>query len=61
MNIFGSVFKTVFDVATLPLSAAADIVTMGGVVNDRRETYTGTKLKALERDLENIGNDLEDL
>lgn len=42
------------NVATLPLSVAADVVTLGGELNDRRSSYTGSKLSRVAKDAERI-------
>ncbi|MFU0504129.1 hypothetical protein [Pseudaminobacter sp. NGMCC 1.201702] len=41
--------STAFDVATLPVAAAADVVTLGGALMDRSEPYTATKVKRVAR------------
>lgn len=62
MSIFGSVLKTVFDVATLPVEVVKDYVTMGGVINDKRGgTYTGDKLRQLADDVKDVRDDLGEL
>ena len=35
--VFAKMIGTAFDVVTLPVSVAADVVTLGGVLNDRDE------------------------
>lgn len=57
MSIFGSLLKTVIDTATLPLDVAKDVVTMGGVCTDRNETYTGSKLKRIADDIEDVSDE----
>jgi len=45
------VFKNLLDIATsvanVPLAVAADVVTFGGMVNDRDETHTGSAIRNL--------------
>ena len=36
--------KAVVGVVTLPIDVAADVITLGGVMTDKNETYTGRKL-----------------
>jgi hypothetical protein len=57
MSIFGSLLKTVIDTATLPLDVAADIVTMGGAMNERQEPYTVSRLKEIAGDVESISDE----
>lgn len=42
--------KTLVDVVTLPVSVVADVVTLGGSVNDRDTTYTGDHLRTIALD-----------
>ncbi len=44
-------FKTLFDIATLPVEVAKDIITLGGVVTERKKTYTQERLEKLDNDL----------
>lgn len=52
-GILESVTKAAVSVVTLPVSVAADIVTLGGAVNDKDRTYTGENLSNV---LENLKN-----
>lgn len=45
--MFGKLFQVAADVITLPVSAAVDVVTLGGALVDRDEPYTVTKAKRL--------------
>jgi len=45
--MFTSLLKAAVDVVTLPVSVAADVVTMGGPLVDRREPYTVSKVARL--------------
>ena len=42
--------RAAFDVATLPVSAAVDVVTLGGALVDREEPYTVSKVMRLADD-----------
>lgn len=42
------------DVATLPVSAAADVVTLGGALVDRDEPYTVSKGKRLASGVKDV-------
>ena len=43
-SILKGLTKAVVGVATLPIDVAADVVTLGGVMNDKTEPYTSKKL-----------------
>ena len=48
--MFGKLLQVASDVVTLPVSAAVDVVTLGGVLVDRDEPYTVSKVKRLGKD-----------
>ena len=54
MGIFGNIFKVVTDIVEVPIAMVKDVVTMGGVLDEKKEPYTATKLKELKDDLINI-------
>ncbi len=54
-GILENITKAVVNTATLPISIAADVVTMGGVMTDRNETYTGQKISQIMNNLDNAG------
>ena len=48
MSLFGTLSaltQAAVGVVTLPVSAVADVVTLGGVLTDKKETYTGKRAK----------------
>lgn len=47
--MFGKLFNAAVDVATLPVSAAVDAVTLGGALVDRDEPYTVSKAKRITK------------
>lgn len=61
MGLFGKLLKTTFDVVTLPVDIVKDVATMGGVLSDEEKPYTAQKFEKLGDDLDNIGNELDDL
>lgn len=65
MSVFGKLLKTGFDVVTLPVSVAKDVVTMGGACSsqiDREgEPYTFTKLRNIGKDADELRDELDDL
>lgn len=48
--MFDKLLKAATDVVTLPVSAAVDVVTLGGALVDRHEPYTVSKVKRLGKD-----------
>lgn len=50
MSLFGKLVNTVVNVATLPVAIAKDVITLGGVGTDRRESYTEEKLEQIKRE-----------
>lgn len=46
------------NVVTLPFSVAADVVTLGGELNDRSKSYTETKVKRIGKDASGIVEDV---
>jgi len=59
--MFGKLLKTAFDVVTVPIAVAKDVATLGGAITDEDEPYTMQKLRQLDDDLDDIGEELEDL
>jgi len=45
-------FKTIFNIATLPVEVAKDIVTLGGTVTDKEKSYTRRRFEKLDEELE---------
>lgn len=59
--MFGFIEKAVrvtANVVTLPVSIAADVVTLGGELNDRGKSYTGSKMKRIGKDASDIVDDI---
>ena len=53
MSIFGTLIRTVVNVATLPLAVAADVVTLGGQINNPGgQSYTGKTLDKIKDEAE---------
>jgi len=49
--MFGSFLKAAVGVVLTPVAVVADVVTLGGELTDRKETYTGQVLDAVEKNL----------
>jgi hypothetical protein len=45
--MFGNLLKGVVGITTLPIDILADVVTLGGSLNDRGESYTGAKAESI--------------
>lgn len=61
MSIFGKLIKTAFDTVELPIAIVKDVATLGGVIVDRDEPYTVSKVKNVAEDLGDVKDDLGDL
>lgn len=59
MGLLGNIFKVVTDIVETPIAMAKDVVTMGGVLDDRG-SYTAEKLNELKNDLINIDKEEKD-
>lgn len=58
LGFLTSAVRATANVVTLPLSVAADVVTLGGELNDRGKSYTETKLKRIGKDASKIVEDV---
>ena len=53
-GILGDLTKAVVGVVVeTPIAIVADVVTMGGAVNERHEPYTATAIKSVMKNVEN--------
>ena len=52
--MFGELFSAAIDIATSPIEVAKDVVTLGGVLNDKSESYTEKRLRKLKDDAEAV-------
>lgn len=50
--MFGSLLKAAAAVVTVPVSVAADAVTLGGVLTDKEKPYTAEALSDLIKNLQ---------
>lgn len=48
-----SLTKAAIGVVVAPVAIVADVVTLGGAVNDRKEPYTATAVKEVVQNLSN--------
>lgn len=60
MSVFGKLGAAILETVTLPVAAAADIVTFGGVLTDKNGTYTGSQVKRIVKDLEDAADEARD-
>lgn len=56
--MLGKLFRAAYDIATLPVAAVADVVTLGGALVDKEQPYTVEKAKRIVDDLLTAGDDL---
>ena len=57
MSFLGKAFKTVINVAALPVEVAKDVITLGGVCTGEDKPYTAQRLEKLVDDAEGEGSD----
>lgn len=58
MGFLGRAVRLTANVVTLPLSVAADVVTLGGELTDRKQSYTETKATRIGKDASRIVEDV---
>jgi uncharacterized protein (DUF2147 family) len=54
-DILNSLVKTAVNVVTLPISGAADVVTLAGALTDKDKPYTAKTVEDIVKNLENAG------
>ena len=59
MGLIRQLFKTTFDLATMPIDMVKDLTTMGGILTDQDQPYTIRKIQTLDKDIQKIGNEIE--
>ena len=52
-GLLSSLTKAVVGVATLPVDVVADALTMGGLLTDKKRSYTGEKVSSVMENLKN--------
>jgi hypothetical protein len=52
--MFGLLIRGAIHAVTAPIEVARDVVTLGGVLNDRDESYTERRLKQLAEDADDV-------
>lgn len=52
--MFNRLFRIATDVVTTPVAIVADVVTLGGLTNERDEPYTVTKARRIGSDTAKI-------
>lgn len=55
MGLFDSLAKAVVNVVSLPVTAVADVITMGGALTDEETPYTAQALSDLVENIQNAG------
>lgn len=59
--MLSNLLKTIGNIAVTPVDVVKDVCTFGGVFTDRRETYTGSRLKKVVKKAKDTADDIEDL
>lgn len=52
MSLFGAIVRTVVNVATLPVSVAKDVITLGGISTDEGKSATSKNLQRIKDESE---------
>jgi len=52
-ELFEDLAKAVVGVASIPVSVAADVVTLGGVLTDKDEPYTAKTISDIVKNIDN--------
>ena len=52
LKLLNHVTKAALGVVVSPIDMAADILTLGGTLSDREESYTGSRLKNVMQNLD---------
>lgn len=55
-DVFKSLAKAAVSVVDIPVSAVADVVTLGGALNDRDKPYTASAASRLVRNLKDAAS-----
>lgn len=55
-DILESVTKVAVNVVTLPVSVAADVVTLGGALTDKEKPYTAETIEDIVKNLKDAGS-----
>lgn len=53
-GILKGLTEAVVKTAVLPVTVVADVVTLGGLVNDKKGSYTGEMLDSIGRSIEDM-------
>jgi hypothetical protein len=59
MSTLGKFAGALIRTALLPVSVLADVVTMGGVLSDKEQSYTGEAIGKIAKDVESGVRELE--
>lgn len=50
--MLGSLLKAAVGIVKLPIDVAADVVTLGGAMNDKKEPYTASGIRQIMKNLD---------
>ena len=60
MGFFGKIAQLGIDVVSTPIDIIKDAATLGGVLTDNDETYTGKKLRKIANKSKEVYNSLDE-
>ena len=61
MSILGKAFKTIVHTVSTPVDVIKDIVTLGGSITGEEEPHTLQKIKKILEDVDELGEEIDDL
>ena len=59
MGLFGKLIKLGLDVVETPIAVVKDVVTLGGAINDKNQSYTSDKIEDIGYDYQKIKDELD--
>jgi hypothetical protein len=59
MSIFKKLIKLTLDVVETPIAVVKDVVTLGGAINDKNQSYTSDKVEDITDDYQRLKNELD--
>jgi len=57
MGLFGKILEIGIKTVTLPVDVVKDVVTLGGTLSDKGESYTIDKCEDIMNDVDKLGDD----
>jgi len=60
MGIFMKLVKGAVDTVSLPVDVARDVVSLGGALDEKKDSYTEDRLRKIKEDAEKAYKELEE-